>query len=85
MNAVGLPPIRIFDFFTLLWYKHTFFWEIICSDWLIWCFDSFIMILGRVCEFRRVFFFFFLKEGRRIFGKVMGVFLRIIGPLAEAI
>jgi hypothetical protein len=28
---------------------------------------------------------FFFKEGRRFFGKVMGVFLRIIGPLAEAI
>jgi hypothetical protein len=31
------------------------------------------------------YFFFILKEGRRIFGKVMGVFVRIIEPLAEAI
>jgi hypothetical protein len=31
-------------------------------------------------------FFFFFKEGRKKdFGKVMGVSLRIIGPLAEAI
>jgi hypothetical protein len=28
---------------------------------------------------------FFLKEGRRIFGKVMGIFLKIFGPLAKAI
>jgi hypothetical protein len=29
---------------------------------------------------------FFLKKGRKKdFGKVMGIFLRIIGPLAEAI
>jgi hypothetical protein len=34
---------------------------------------------------RKNSFRLFLKEGRRIFGKVMGVFLRIIGPLAEAI
>jgi hypothetical protein len=28
---------------------------------------------------------FFLKGRKKDFGKVMGVFLRIIGPLAEAI
>jgi hypothetical protein len=31
------------------------------------------------------FFFFILKGSKKDFGKVMGVFLRIIGPLAEAI
>jgi hypothetical protein len=30
-------------------------------------------------------FFFFLKGRKKDFGKVMGVFLRMIGPLAEAI
>jgi hypothetical protein len=28
---------------------------------------------------------FFLKEEKKIFGKVMGMFLRLIEPLAEAI
>jgi hypothetical protein len=32
-----------------------------------------------------IFFFFFFKGRKKDFGKVMGVFLRIIGPLAEAI
>jgi hypothetical protein len=32
-----------------------------------------------------IFFFFFFKGRNKDFGKVMGVFLRIIGPLAEAI
>jgi hypothetical protein len=32
-----------------------------------------------------LFFNFFLKGRKKDFGKVMGVFLREIGPLAEAI
>jgi hypothetical protein len=35
--------------------------------------------------YQKNFFFFFFKGRKKDFRKVMGIFLRIIGPLAEAI